>query len=203
VFNSINSIALCSLILTSNVLRGSWWLNRWPRNYQRCISDHRGLLRKTKRSQMNPVYTLACLIVEIRFNAYSYHLLLCLPSGLFVPSFLTTVYEARIWHMRAKCTAHPLLFELVVVLQYTVKSKCKLWNSSLCLLSCRVRFHFFLFRSRNFLSTTHARAIYSSHRMVDQVPQPSNFGIFHLWIQHLRQFYVRSVYVVINEAIIG
>ena len=89
---------------------------------------------KPKRSQMNPVYkyTFPCLIVKILFNAYSYDLLLCLPSGLFVPGFrTTTLYEALIWHIHAKCTAHPLL-ELVVVLQCTVKSICKLWNSSLC-----------------------------------------------------------------------
>jgi len=65
---------------------------------------------KPKGSQMNPVYTLPYLIVNTRFNACSYHLLLGLPSGLFVPGFLTTtVYEARIWHIRAKCTVHPLL----------------------------------------------------------------------------------------------
>jgi hypothetical protein len=85
---------------------------------------HRGI---RKGSQMNPVYTFPCFDVKIQIKAYSYHILLCLPSGLFVPGFLTTtVYEALIWHIRAKCTAHPMLLELVVVIQYKVSSKCKL-----------------------------------------------------------------------------
>ena len=132
--------------------------------------DHCG---KRKGSQMNPVYTLPCLIVKIHFNAYSYHLVLCLSSGLFFPGFLTTVYEALLWHIRAKCTALPLLLELVVVIQYRVKSKCKLWNSSLCSLVEFDSTSSTLGLGTSSALLTHARAIYSSHRMVDQVAQPS------------------------------
>ena len=114
---------------------------------------------------MNPVHTLKCFVVKIRFNAYSYHLLLCLSSGLFVPGFRTRImYEAFMWHIRAKRTAHLILLEMVVAITRYIQTL-----KPLIMRLYRARFHFVLLRSSYLPSAllARARSMYSTHRMVD------------------------------------
>jgi hypothetical protein len=81
-------------------------------------------------SQINPVSTTPPNLFQIHFNTIT-HLLLGLPSGLFLSGILINIlYEFRFSPIHVTCPAHLILLDLIILILLGEESK--LWRSALC-----------------------------------------------------------------------